>query len=158
MIYYHAFEYILLGWFCVLFPVDFRTRHWHSFTERSGPPERKPQVGLGEPWAALSAGADQQRLTKTQGTHYSNQEVVVPSFDINNDCKACWRNTYRKWKKRTILQQNLSALKRDPATSQQHVLNQCTTCSIFFTALLLLLFSQVAKNIMPSTCLQAYIC
>lgn len=51
-----------------------------------------------------------------------------------------------KRKKRTILQPNLSALKWDPSTSKQHVLNLCTIGNIFFTALPLLLFSQVAKN------------
>lgn len=46
---------------------DVRSRHRYALTERSGPPERKPQAGLREPGAALPGGADQQRPAETQG-------------------------------------------------------------------------------------------
>lgn len=59
------------------FLLDIRSRHWHSLTERSGPAKRKSQAGLREPGAAISAGADQQRLAKTEGKHNPNLEAAV---------------------------------------------------------------------------------
>ncbi len=79
---------------------DFGPRHRDSLTERSGPPKRKPQAGLGEPGAALSAGAEQQRLTKTEGTQNLNLKFsAVPLFDIKqiSYCMACYGNSEVFW-------------------------------------------------------------